>query len=100
MQENRFYQRYAIIDGKKGTPKVEVKFDGIPVRVVDFSVGDLSVISEKPFIVGDIVNISVELENRGRIDLLGRVARVNQFEKAWAVEVDLTRIFANAIMKR
>jgi len=89
MQDKRFYQRYAIIDEERGNLKVEVQFDGLPVDVVDFSLGGLSVISEKPYIVGDIVNILVSMESRGRIDLLGKVARVKRLEKAWSVAVDL-----------
>jgi len=90
MQEKRFYQRFTICDEKRQTSQADVKFDGMPVRLVDYSLGGLSVLSEKSYDLGDIVNILVDFGNPGQVDLIGKVVRVIRVEKAWSVAVDLT----------
>jgi hypothetical protein len=81
MKERRFYQRYTLSDEERDALQVEVHFDGVPVRLVDFSLGGLCVLSEKSYAVGDFISITVNLGNRGRIDLIGKVVRANRMEK-------------------
>ncbi|HEX2956822.1 MAG TPA: PilZ domain-containing protein [Chitinispirillaceae bacterium] len=91
MKERRFYQRYTLSEEQRNALQVEIKFDGTSVRLVDFSLGGLCVISEKSYVVGDIVTILVNLADRGRIDLVGKVVRVNRMDKAWSVAIDLSK---------
>ena len=91
MKERRFYQRYTLSDEQRDALQVEIKFNGAPVRLVDFSLGGLCVISDKSFVVGDIVTILVNLGEGGRIDLVGKVVRVNRMDKAWSVAIDLSK---------
>jgi len=91
VKDNRFYQRYTIIDKEGETLQVKIKIDGIVVDLVDFSLGGLCFLSEKIYSVGDIVTILVNLENRGRIDLIGKGVRVARMEKSWSVAIDLSK---------
>jgi len=91
VKEKRFYQRYTLSDEEREASQVEIKFDGTPVHLVDFSLGGLCVLSEKSYATGDIVTILVNLENRGRIDLIGKVVRVARMEKSWSVAIDLSK---------
>jgi len=91
VKERRAYQRYTLSDEQREALQVEIKFDGTPVHPVDFSLGGLCVLSEKSYAPGDIVTISVNLGNRGRIDLVGKVVRVNRMEKYWSVAIDLSK---------
>jgi len=93
VKEKRFYQRYTIIDKEDETLKVKIKIDGIVVNLVDFSLGGLCFLSEKIYSVGDIVTILVYLEDRGQIDLTGKVVRVTQVAKFWSIAVDLSNIY-------
>lgn len=100
MKERRFYQRYTLSDEERDSLQVEVKFDGVPVRLVDFSLGGLCVQSEKSYTVGSIVNVSVNLGNRGRIDLIGKVVRAHLLERVWSVAIDLSKNYQlNALRK-
>jgi len=37
VKEKRIYQRYTITDAERETLQDEIKLDGVPVRLVDFS---------------------------------------------------------------
>ncbi len=101
MKEKRCYQRYTISDAERDALPAEIKLDGRPVGLVDFSLGGLCVLSEKPYARENIVNISVTLGERGRIDLIGRVVRVVQMEKTWSVAIDLSKNYQmNSLRKK
>jgi len=90
MQDRRIYQRYTVSDDEHESSQVDIKMDGIPVQLVDFSFGGLCVISEKSYAKEDIVKIFVNFVQGGQIDLVGKVVRVAQEEKSWTVAVDLS----------
>jgi len=88
MNEHRRYQRYA---GDKPA-QAEVKVKEELVRLVDFSLAGLCILSKKPFSPGRI-SISVEFENQGKIDLIGSVVRVKEEGDMWRIAIDLTQTY-------
>jgi hypothetical protein len=90
VKEKRVYQRYTISNEESDAMHADIKIDGKSVSLVDFSLGGLSVLSEKIYNLGDVVAVSASLENRGRIDLIGKVVRVMQAGKSWSVAIDLS----------
>lgn len=95
MNERR-YERYAIdtTEGKKS--RIVVIIEGTPVHVVNFSLGGLYVFSEKFFSEGEMVNLSIELEQKGEMKLMGRVVRTNSVMngESWGIAFDLTRTYS------
>jgi len=89
VKEKRIYQRYTITDEERERLQDEIKLDGVPVHLVDFSLGGLCVISERSYAAGDIVAIFVNFAKGGRIDLVGKVVRVMPEGPSWSVAVDL-----------
>jgi Tfp pilus assembly protein PilZ len=75
--------------------QVKVTVEGESVHLVDFSLGGLYFLSEKNFSKGDIVGLSIDLENRGKIDLLGKIVRVQQERDSnkWGIAVDLSQTY-------
>ena len=88
MNERRKYQRYAVDTPVQG----EVKVDGELVRLVDFSLSGLCILSKKPLSSG-IISISVEFGNQGKIDLFGKVVRVKKEGDMWRIAIDLTQAY-------
>lgn len=95
MKEKRFYQRYAVDGEDLASLQYSICIDGEEVRLVDFSLGGLCFIAEDPevYVPGDIVTISVNLENRGKIDLIGQVIRVTKSEDSCSVAIDLSHSY-------
>ena len=56
---------------------------------MDFSAGGLYVISKLPFSPGEI-DISVNFKNRGKIDLIGKIVRVEKEGDMWGIGIDLS----------
>lgn len=92
VKEKRYYQRYAI-NYKTGDPaKFEINIDGVPVHLVNFSLGGLCFLSEKDYLPGDIVAVSANLEH-GEINLVGKVIRVTKAGKKLSVAIDLSHSY-------
>jgi hypothetical protein len=92
MKDIRRYQRYAV-DHDADTPaQGKVTVGGELVQLVDFSLSGLCVLSKIPF-SSEAINISVEFENRGKIDLVGRVVRVMKEGDMWRISIDLTETY-------
>ncbi len=89
MKDKRIYQRYMISSEESENLQDDIKLDGVPVRLVDFSLGGLCVISDQSYTAGDIVTIFANFANGGRIDLIGKVVRVVPEGSSWSVAVDL-----------
>jgi PilZ domain len=99
MDDRRKYQRYALSQDEKILDQFEVKVEGELVRLVDFSVGSMSILSKLPFTPG-IVNISVNFKNSGRIDLIGAIVRVSKNGDMWRIGLDFSKIYnLNALRK-
>jgi hypothetical protein len=88
MNEHRRYQRYARYTPAQG----EVIVEGELVRLVDFSLAGLCILSKKPFSPG-LISISVKFKNQGKIDLIGSVVRVKEEGDMWRIAIDLTQTY-------
>ena len=93
MNEIRNYQRYAVKYDEDTSAQVEVIVEGELVQLVDFSLGGLFFLSKKPFSLGAILSLSVNLENRGKIDLIGKVVRAKEEGGMWGVAIDLSQTY-------
>jgi hypothetical protein len=60
--------------------------------LMDFSVSGLYVLSKLPFSPGEI-NISVSFKNRGKIDLIGNIIRVNKEGDMWGIAIDFSKAY-------
>jgi hypothetical protein len=100
LKEKRVYQRYTISNEESRHLQDEIKLDGVPVRLVDFSVGGLCVISGQSHAVGDIVSVFANFAKGGRIDLTGRVVRVVPEGTFWSVAVDLSGNYKTPPMRK
>jgi Tfp pilus assembly protein PilZ len=101
--ERRKFERYAVNAVGNEELKIEVMVEGRPVHLVDFSVGGLYVISEKLCANGDMVKISVDLENKGKISLMGKVVRTSPAPDesgGWGIAIDLTHTYHMAGLQK
>lgn len=91
----RRYERYAINYDENEKAKIAVIIEGTPVHVVNFSLGGLYVFSEKFFPEGEMVNLSIELEQKDEMKLMGRVVRTSSVMngESWGIAFDLTRTY-------
>ncbi len=92
MIEARRYQRYAFNNDTDSAADIKVLLEGELVRLLNFSVANLTVLSKIPFSLGGI-HFSVDLGNRGKIDLVGNVVRVKQEGSMWRIAIDLTETY-------
>ncbi len=88
MKERRKYQRYAVDTPLQG----KINVGGELVRLVNFSLSGLCVLSKNPLLSGPI-SISAEFENQGKIDLIGKVVRVEKEGDMWRIGIDLTEAY-------
>ena len=89
MENVRKYERHAIDQDGNTIDQFEVLLFGESVRLVDFSLGGLYVLSKLPFSPGEI-DISVNFKNRGKIDLIGKIVRVEKEGDMWGIGIDLS----------
>ena len=93
MNEKRRYQRYAVVNNNGDTTtQSEVKVGRELVRLIDFSLSGLSVLSKIRFSL-EAISISVDFPDHERIDLMGRVVRVKQEGDMWRIAIDLTETY-------
>lgn len=93
MNEIRNYQRYAVKYEEDTPTQVEVIVEGELVRLVDFSLGGLFFLSKKPFSLGATISLSVDLEKRGKIALIGKVVRAMEEGDRWGIAIDLSQTY-------
>jgi len=94
MDGKRKYERYVVSYAGDGVDQIETIVEGEPVQLVDFSLGGFFFLSKKPFSLGETLTISVNLENRGNITLMGKVVRVNSEGEKWGIAIDLTHPYS------
>jgi hypothetical protein len=92
MSERRKFQRYDVSNDEDTPAQGQVKVGGVLVRLVDFSLSGLCVLSKIPFLPG-VISISVEFGNHGKIDLIGNVVRVKEEGDMWRIAIDLTQTY-------
>jgi len=93
VNEIRNYQRYAVKYDEDTSAQVEAIVEGESVRLVDFSLGGLFFLSKKPFPSGATLSLSVDLEKRGKIDLIGKVVRAKEEGDMWGIAIDLSQTY-------
>lgn len=91
MSNGRRYQRYAVMEDISSSEQPEVIVATESVRLANFSVGGLYILSKSRFSISGEVNISVKFENHGKIDLTGRIVRVKKEGEMWGVAIDLSK---------
>jgi Tfp pilus assembly protein PilZ len=88
MTGRRKYERYDVsCNGDKQT-QIKASVKGEHVQLVNYSLGGVFFLSKKSFPVGETIKISIDLENRGEIHLLGKVVRVNSDGDIWGTAID------------
>jgi hypothetical protein len=96
--ERRRYERYMAMIQSKVDEKspIEIDVDGIPVSLVDFALGGMYVLSHILFPIGETVNLSINLEKKGRIALLGTVVRTDPDtdNECWGIAIDFSNIYS------
>lgn len=95
MSEKRRYERYAITHAEDEKAKIEVTVEGESVHLVDFSLGGLCFLSNNHFSKSEMVNLSIDLENKGNIDLRGKVVRttLEPNSERWSIAIDLSHAY-------
>ncbi|MEN6320321.1 MAG: PilZ domain-containing protein [Syntrophaceae bacterium] len=95
MLERRRYERYLIFHAEDKKAKIEITVEGEAVHLVDFSLGGLSFFSEKQFSTDKLVNLSIDLENKGKIDLMGIVVRTEPVPDSgrWCIAIDFSQTY-------
>lgn len=92
MNDARRYQRYTV-DNNLNTPDhFLMTVEGESVCLVNFSIGDLYVISKVPFSPGP-VKLTVEFRNGGNISMRGNVVRVTKEGDMWGMAIDLSKTY-------
>ena len=99
MEERRRYQRYTVDKGVNTPEHFRVTVAGQPVRLVNFSLGGLYVLSKEPFSPGE-VDVSVSFQHRGKIDLVGKVVKVTKEGKLWGAGIDLSGTYIPTALKK
>lgn len=88
MSGKRKYERFDINQTGVDAARVECLVEEMPVRLVDYSLGGIYFLSKKSFVVGEAVKISINLENRGMISVMGKIARAIPQGRKWGIAVD------------
>jgi hypothetical protein len=99
MDDKRRYQRYVVNDDRNIISQAEIKVDGESVRLVDFSVGGLCVLSKKPFPSG-LKRILVEFKDRGKIEVYGRIVRVKEEKNMWRIGIDFAETYKLSTLRK
>ena len=90
IEDRREYQRYAL--NETTSSQFDIIVEGEPVRLLDFSLGGLHILSRVPFSPGGI-SFSVNLGNLGKIELIGTGDRVKKEGDMWEIAIDLTKTY-------
>lgn len=88
MIERRKYERYDVKSSVDDQAEVACIVAGVPVLLINYSLGGVFVHSKKHFHVGKLVDISINVAHRGEIDLMGKVTREHSAERKWGVAID------------
>jgi hypothetical protein len=89
----RTYQRYDIDPDGDTLEQIEVRVEGEPVRLVNYSLGGLYFLSMKRFSSDAPIHVSIDFGNRGKIALTGTVVQVRKEEEMWGVAIDFSKTY-------
>ena len=89
----RKYQRYDVDQYEDTLDQLEVKVEGKPVRLVNFSLGGLYFLTMQRYSSDATVHVSIDMGKRGKIDLTGTVVQVRNEEDMWGIAIDFSSTF-------
>jgi hypothetical protein len=89
----RTYPRYEIDPDGDTLDQIEVRVEGEPVRLGNYSLGGIYYLSTKRFYSDDTVNVSIDIKNRGKIDLTGRVVQVRNEGDRYGIAIDFSKTY-------
>ena len=100
MNDKRRYQRHAVNNKDDKNTKGEVTVEKELLKIVDFSSSGMCLLSKTFISVDEAVSISVDFEDHGKIDLIGKVVRVKRQKGMWRVAIDLTETYKLDTLKK
>jgi hypothetical protein len=100
MNDKRRYQRHAVNNKDDKNTKGEVTVEKELLKIVDFSSSGMCLLSKTFISVDEAVSISVDFEDHGKIDLIGKVVRVKRQKGKWHVAIDLTETYKRDTLKK
>jgi hypothetical protein len=89
----RTYDRYYVDYDGDVLDQIKVIVEGVPVILVNYSLGGLYFLSKQRFYSDATVNVSIDFGNRGKIALIGTVVQVRNEEDMWGVAVDFSKTY-------
>jgi hypothetical protein len=89
----RTYQRYDIDPDGDTLDQIEVRVEGEPVRLVNYSLGGLYFLSMKRFSSDATIHVSIDIINRGKIALIGKVVQVRHEGDMWGIAIDFSKTY-------
>jgi hypothetical protein len=89
----RTYDRYYVDYDGDVLDQIKVIVEGVPVILVNYSLGGLYFLSKQRFYSDAAVNVSIDFGNRGKITLIGTVVQVRNEEDMWGVAVDFSKTY-------
>lgn len=87
----RKYQRYYIDYDGATIDQIKVIVQGEPVRLVNYSLGGLYFLSVQRYYSGNLLNISIDIKNRAKMELVGTVVQVRIEEGAWGIALEFSQ---------
>lgn len=95
MQDRRRYERYVLMHANDEKANIKVVVEDEFVHLVDFSLSGLSFLSNRHFPKSEMVNLSIDLENKGKLNLIGIVVRTTREPNSerWSISVDLSHSY-------
>ena len=93
MDDKRRYQRYAVVNDGYLAVEAEIIVGRELAQLENFSLSGLCVLSKIPFSTGVAVGISVDFEDHGKIELMGKIVWVKPVGDMWRVAIDLTETY-------
>jgi hypothetical protein len=92
-RRERTYQRYDIDPDGDTLDQIEVRVEGEPVRLVNYSLGGLYFLSMKRFSSNATIHVSINIGNRGKIALTGKVVQVRNEGDMRGVAIDFSKSY-------
>jgi hypothetical protein len=89
----RKYQRYDVYYDGDTLDQIEVIVEREPVRLVNFSLGGLYFLSMQRYSPDAMIDVSIDLGNRGKIALTGTVVQVRKEEDMWGIAIDFSKTY-------
>jgi poly(3-hydroxyalkanoate) synthetase len=93
----RKFQRYFIDYDGATIDQIQVTVQGEPVHLVNYSLGGLYFLSVQRYYAGDLLNISIDIKSRAKMELVGTVVQVRIEEGAWGIALEFSKSLESII---